>query len=215
MGAFAIAYLEGLSALALARTLGDRAFEGFALLRLSNIALLLGQDAEALAHATAAMEIAIETQAKETERLALVALAAAELSLGRADAASVSFSRALDLADSVGRGHQDAWAGMARVALAQNSPTLALHQLEPMLDELADGGALSGGDERHLIHLTCWQALDRAGDPRAGWMLDLAHGAVQAIADSITDPELRTSFLTRHPTNRAIVDAWRAISTSE
>ena len=208
MGAFERGRAEAQAALTLARALGDRVFEGVALGYLSDIALLLGDDAQALAHATAALDIAVETQAKEDQMLALFALAAAELALGRTAAASAPFARALELAGGVGRAQQDARAGLARVALALNDPALALSHLEPVLGELANGGTLEGVVEVNLIRLTCWQALDRAQDPRAGWMLDLAHDAVQATAAAVTDPDLRDSFLTKHPTNRAIVAAW-------
>jgi len=210
MGAFERGRAEAQAALTLARTLGDRVFEGVALECLSGIALLQGEDAPALGHAAAALEIAVETQAKEEQMLALFAFGAAELALGRTEAASTSFARALELADSLGFGRQDAHAGLVRVALAQNDRALVLRHLDPVLAELADAGTLQHARAPHLIHLTCWQALDQAQDPRAGWMLDLAHDAVQATSAAITDPALRDSFLTQHPTNRAILAAWQA-----
>ena len=92
---------------------------------------------------------------------------------------------------------------MARVALALNDPALAV---------LASGGMLEAAVEPDLIRLTCRQALAGAQDPRAGWMLDLAHRAVQATAAAVTDQELRDSFLAKHPANRVIVAAWQARS---
>ena len=208
LGAFDHARAEAQATLSLARTLGDRVFEGVALVYLSEIALLLGEDAPALAHAAAALEIAVETQGREEEMLVLLRLGAAELALGRPQAASASFTRALDLAVAVGHAQQDARAGQALVALALGKPEAAVEHLEPVLAELARGGTLQGVSDLHLIRLTCWQVLDRAQDPRAGWMLDLAYRALQAIAAAIADPDLRDSLLTKHPTNRTVVAAW-------
>ncbi|MDB5363887.1 MAG: putative Adenylate cyclase [Rhodospirillales bacterium] len=210
MGAFERARAEAQAALTLARALGDRVFECISLIMLSEIALLLSEDAQALDQAAAAMVLAVETQGKEDEMLALLAQGSAELALGRIEAASTSFARALDLASLVGRARQDALAGLMRVALALGDPAAALGHLEPMLAELAAGMTLEGAAEPNLIRLTCWRALDQARDPRAGWMLELVHRDLQATAASITDPDLRDSFLDKHPTHRAIVAAWRA-----
>ena len=208
-GAFERARAEAEEALTLARALGDRVFESVALGTLSETTLPLGDDALALAYAMAALDIAVETQGKQDELLALLCLGGAELTLGRPEDAATSFARAAELAEFVGQDLQDARAGLARVALARGDPAAALAHLEPVLAELAGGGTLDGAEAPHLVRLTCWQALDRARDPRAGWMLGVAHGEVQTLAAAITDPDLRESFLTRHPTNRAIVAAWR------
>ena len=209
-GAFERAHAEAEEALTLARALGDRVFESVALGSLSETSLPLGDEATALAYAMSALDIAVETQGKQDELLALLCLGGAELTLGRPEAAATSFARAVELADTVGQALQDARAGLARVALALGDPDAALRHLEPVLAELAGGGTLDGAEAPHLVRLTCWQALDRAGDPRAGWMLGVAHGEVRTLADAITDPDLRDSFLARHPTNRAIVAAWCA-----
>ncbi len=207
-GSFERARKEGQAALTMARALGDRQFEGNALSLLAEIDLLRGEDAQALAHATAALAMAVETQAKAQELSALLCLGGAELALGRTAAAAASFARASDLADMVGTIRQDPRAGLARVALADGDPAAALRHLEPALAELAATGTIDGTEDLPLIHLTCWQALDRLRDPRAAAMLEMAYRDLQATAAAITDPALGKSFLTQHPTSRAIGAAW-------
>jgi class 3 adenylate cyclase/tetratricopeptide (TPR) repeat protein len=209
-GAFERAMAEAEAALSLSRSLGDRVFESVALGILSEAALPLGEDALALAYAASALDIAIETQGKQDELLALLSLGAAELAQGRTAAAATAFAQALELSEVVGQDIQDARAGLARVALAEGDTAAALAHVEPVLAELAAGGMLDGAEHPNLVRLTCWQVLDQADDPRVGWMLDLAHREVQALADATTDPDLRVSLLTRHPTHRAIVEAWAA-----
>jgi class 3 adenylate cyclase/tetratricopeptide (TPR) repeat protein len=207
-GAFEAASREAEAALTLARGLGDRVFESVALNLLSEAALYSGAIVPALCFAEAAVQIAVETEGKGEELIALLSLGEIELALGRPDSAAISFARALDLSNMVGVVHQDAQAGLARVALAQGDAAAAVGHLEPVLAELGDGGALEGVADLHLIHLTCWQALDRAGDARAGALLDLAFRAHQSTADSISDMALRDSFRSNHPTSRAILKAW-------
>ena len=209
-GRFAAARREAGAALSVARAIGDRVFEGVALSILAEIVLYQGEDTQALAHAQAAHAIAVETQGREKEIEALRVLADAELALGRTAEATRSFTRTVELAREVRHFLllPDALVGLARVALAQRDPAAAVAHLEPVLAALAADGTAAGGNDRAMICLTCWQALAAADDPRAPWVLEMAHAEVQSVAVRITDPDLRDSFLTNLPTSRAIVRAW-------
>ena len=207
-GRFAAARREAGVALSAARAMGDRVFEGIALSVLADIALCQGEEVQALTHAEAARAIAVETQGREKEMLALLALADAELVLGRIADAAGCFARLAELSREIGYLVPDALAGLARLALAQRDPGAAVTHLEPVLAALATEGTAEGEIDRAKIRLTCWQALAAAGDPRASRLLELAHDEVQSVAGQIGDPDLKESFLTNIPTNRAIVAAW-------
>ena len=104
----------------------------------------------------------------------------------------------------------DAVAGLARVALAQGDVAAALGHVESLLAHLhqRQGATLEGGEAPHLIRLTCYQVLLRAGDPRAGAALQNAHDELQSRAATITDAPLRQSFLNDVPEHREIAAAW-------
>jgi tetratricopeptide (TPR) repeat protein len=113
--------------LRLARAVGDREGQFVPLHTLSVLALRGGNDAQALAHAQAALELAIEVTNPPLELLALIALGQAELALGRHAAAAAALedahAKALALEQrglvyAAAMWHE-AGAGLAQVALAQ------------------------------------------------------------------------------------------------
>ena len=198
-------------ALKLHRAVGDRSSEAHVLTNLSELALWQGQDALALAHARAALDIAESVQAQLWQVLALRCLGNAELALGRFAAADAAFERgqALSIAiDNAGR--LDAAAGRAQVALAQGDVPAALSHLQGVLTHLADGGTLKGAEWPRTIQFTCYRVLAQASDPRAADFLAAVHSGLQARAATILDADLRQSFLSRIPVHRAIVAAWAA-----
>ena len=195
--------------LRLTRAVGDRALEPYALFGLSVLAARQGDDAQALTHAQLALDTAIAVHDPHSEAIALCRLGNAELALGRHVAAAAAFVRAHAVALALDHAQRyDAAAGLARVALARGDVAGALRSLEKVLNHLVDGGTLDGTDVPQLIRLTCYQALARAGDPRAAGSLATSHSELQARAATITDATLRESFLNEIPEHREIVAAW-------
>ena len=135
----------------------------------------------------------------------------AELALGRLAEARQDYTQAWARALEIDSAWQrDACAGLARVALAEGDAAAALAALQPVLDHVAAGGALDGTDSRRN-ELTCYQALARAGDPRAGDWLARAHKALMAQSDAISDAGLRQTFLQNVPWHREILAAWATL----
>ena len=229
LGDLAQARRELDAALQLLRANGDRVMEGAALGNLSRLALWQGDETRALALARQALDIAVATQARDTEVEAGLRLGEAELALGRSAAARQAYAQARERALEIDSPMQhDASAGLACVALAEHGAAgastaapaapatetaqAALQALQSLLDHLAAGGTLDGTEYPREIELTVYQALALAGDPRAAEWLARAHTALMAQADAIsqhsTDPALRHGFLNHIPHHRAIVAAW-------
>ena len=197
--------------LRLARAISDHATQPATLTNLSLLALREDDDALALAHAQAALDIAIEVQSPDFEVIALCALGNAELALGRYPATQAAFERAHRLALRLGSAAQhDASAGLARVALMQNDVDGAMRAITGLLHCLENSRALEGTEAPHLIRLTCYQVLTRAGDARAGRMLAHAHAELLVVALTVRDPEVRHSFLNKIPEHRTIMATWEA-----
>jgi tetratricopeptide (TPR) repeat protein len=199
-------YLE--EGLRLARAVGDRDAELVPLYVLSQCALRQGDAARAAEYAQAALASATEVRNPPLELLSAGALANAELALGRHAPATASFERARHVAIAIGSAMQyDAVGGLARVALAQDDVPRAMSMVEEVL---AHESELAGTESSHLLRLTCYRVLDRAGDPRAADVLAAAHANVLAQAVLTSDPALRRSFLHEIPEHREIVAAWTA-----
>ncbi|HSM20731.1 MAG TPA: hypothetical protein VK876_00835, partial [Rubrivivax sp.] len=135
----------------------------------------------------------------------------AELGLGRYAAARAAYTESRDLLRSLTLRSQqvfDPISGLARVALAEGQPGLALEEVEPMMAHMAAGGSFDGTEEPLLLPLTCWQVLHAAGDPRAADVLAAAHAELQAQVARITDPQAQRGFLQQVPHHREIVAAW-------
>ena len=206
-------YLE--EGLRLSLDAGDRLAEGNALNNLSLLVLRQGDDARALAHAHAALVVAIAAQGPDVEALVCCSLGNAELALGRHAEAAAAFERAHAAAMSIGYGvWRDAAAGLARVALALGDVGGALRALDPILAHLAGGGTLEGADAPHLIRLSCCQVLARASDPRADELLVASHAELQARAALLSDAALRHGFLNNVPEHRELVRAWEVLAAN-
>jgi class 3 adenylate cyclase len=200
-------------ALKIARAIGSRQMECGPLGNLSQLALWHGDAAEALVQARSALETAVTVQAPDFEVSARNHLGAAELALGRHEAAARTYEQAESMARRVGVAAQhDATAGRARAALALADVAGAVALVEGLLAQRAAGETFEGAESR-LILLTCHQVLARAADPRAGELLDSAHADLQARAATIADAALRESFLGNVPQHREIVAAWRRSKT--
>ena len=203
----AASYLD--QGLRLARAVGSRAKEPYALCGLCLLALRRNDNEQALASANAALNIAISVQDRRAEMNAQYFLGDAELASQRYEAAAQAFEAARALAAVVGEAQAayEAKAGLARVALARADSRGALSFAEDLLSYLAWGGHLIGL-EAHAVRMTCYEALAHSEDPRAGEVLAAAHAALQTVAATISDADLRRSYLDNIPEHRAIAAAW-------
>ena len=112
LGALARARRELEEGLRLMRVNGERGLEVSPLCALATLALWQGHDAQALAHARAAVEIAVAVQARDQEIAAWCREGEAELALGRHAAATRAFASAQARAVEIGSAYRhDAAAG--------------------------------------------------------------------------------------------------------
>ena len=105
-------------------------------------------------------------------------------------------------------------AGLALLCLAQGDCAGALAEVEKILNHLGQGGALTGTEEPFRIRFSCFDVLNRAGDPRAAAVLTEAQAELQAQAARIQDDGARRRFLHDVPHHRAIMTAWAERSGS-
>jgi tetratricopeptide (TPR) repeat protein len=211
LGNFSEAASDLEEALRLARVVGARQAESSILSNLSRLAWQQGHNAQARAHALAALEIARAMQAKDGEVLYLWNLGTAELGLDHFAEALETFSESLTLAQSIESAWQlDATAGLARTALAMGDHANALSHVETLLAHFDAGGTVGGTEAPRLVHLTCYQVLEAAGDARARAILEKAKDELLARAATITDASLRQSFLHNITEHREILAIWTA-----
>ena len=190
----------------LARAIGDRATECNNLVNLAQVSHWQGDGAHALAFSSEALDIAVAAQMPDFEIFARFLLGDAEVLHGNGESAANAYQQARSLALEISSPLQhNATAGLMLVALAQGDTTTALQYVEVLLAQMATGAALEGADSPRLIELSCYRVLARTGDARAAGLLQTAHAALQAKADTLPDAALRHSFLTRVPHHREII----------
>jgi len=128
-----------------------------------------GDAALAAEHARAGLDSATQVRNPPLELLSSGALGNAELALGRHEEATAAFEHARSVARGIGSAMQyDAVGGLARVAFAQDDLPRAMAMVEELL---AHDSELSGTESSHMLRLTCYRVLERAGDPRAAGVL--------------------------------------------
>jgi tetratricopeptide (TPR) repeat protein len=81
----------------------------------------------------------------------------------------------------------EARAGLARIAHANNAPSLALGFVEAILAQVARDPQLAGAESPIEIFLTCVHVLQRVGDARAADVLRQGHTLLQARLASVVD----------------------------
>ncbi len=199
------------AALQMSRMVGDRTSEGAHLANLSRLTLMQGNEALALVHARAGLDIAVATEAASWELVSLVYMGNAEMALGRLADARRAFVRAESIGQRIGSAWRfDAVAGLARAALEAADLDEATRQVEILLGQIETASALDEVDLPRLIELTCYRVLAAAGDSRAHAVLMRAHNLLLTQADDIPDATLQQSFLDNIPEHREIVRAWAA-----
>ena len=197
------------AAVEMSRTVGDRTSEGAHLANLSRLMLMQGNEALALAHARAGLDIAVATEAASWEVISLIYMGNAEMALGRLADARRAFDSAESIAQRIGNAWRfDAVAGLARVALAVGKMEEATRHVEMLMGQMEVASGLDEVDLPRLVELTCHKVLAAAGDYRANAVLMHAHNLLLTQAADIPDVTLRQSFLDNIPEHREIMKAW-------
>jgi tetratricopeptide (TPR) repeat protein len=187
---------------------GGRPIEvGLTLAALAFLAHRLGDDEKAKEVAIRAAQIGQRTGQAELQAHASLALGHALAGLGDFPAAADAYRHAYDTYRQATwrNAPMEALAGLARVALAQGDPALALAHVEKILDHLVTG-TLDGTFEPFRIYLTCVQVLEAVDDDRAGEVRHTAQRLLHERATTIEDEKLRRSFLENVPAHRALLE---------
>jgi predicted ATPase/class 3 adenylate cyclase len=206
LGDYPAARAYAQQALRLSRQIGDRSAESYTLINLSALAGREGDNAVALGDGEKALAIALELGDPSMEAWALTCLGHAQAGLGDLEAAGKVYKEALEIRRRLQQPHLacEPLAGLARVALAQGQPAVALGWVEDILAYLEGGSELIGLDEPLRVYLTCYQALKANQEPRAEQVLVAASQLLQLQAARISDTTARRAFLENVPFHRDI-----------
>jgi tetratricopeptide (TPR) repeat protein len=143
---------------------------------------------------------------------ALTSLGHSLTDLGELAAAEDVYRQAMSLGYETNRPRQsiEALAGLARVSMACGDTEQALNQVELILtyfetETPSKGHPLDGTIEPVHIYLTCYQVLKANKDNRAHDILDEAHNLLQKRAATISNEDLRHSYLENIPAHREIM----------
>ncbi|MFQ5854542.1 MAG: tetratricopeptide repeat protein [Anaerolineae bacterium] len=201
-------------ALRVFQEIGDRQCEGLTLSNLGLLAHRQGDDIAARDFSQQALHIAQDLGDRHLQGYALTHLGHALDALGHLAEATEAYRKALDIrreSDEHNRA-MESLAGLARVSLAWGDLDQAQAQVEQILSHLeinapstGRGHALEGTVDPLRVYLTCYRVLCANQDPRAGQLLETAHGVLQDQAFKIDDSRLRRSFLENVPAHREIV----------
>jgi len=177
---------------------GDRRGEGLVLAQMSLLYHHIDANQQAYDYAQRALTIGQQIGSLYVQAYALTFLAHAQAALGQLDDASTTYQDALTLRQEMGLPHlaMEALAGLARVALRQQQPQLALTHVQQILSYLATPSATLGGTEEPLrIYLTCYHVLHAHQEPSAQDILHSAHQQLQTRANKIKDESRQAMFL--------------------
>lgn len=164
----------------------------------------LGEDATAIDYAEQALVLAGE-QLYETRVSALSSLGHLYRRQGEWAAAADVYQQALTLSQTAQRALDELLLQiyLAAVTFGRGDALAALAAVEPQLAKLA-ATTLPHHQRIQELYLILYQILSANADPRAQTVLHQAWAYVQSQAAKLDDPQLRDSFLTNVPVNRAL-----------
>jgi adenylate cyclase len=201
-------------ALLIACEIGFRVREGYALVCLGDTCRRLSDYAKAREYLEQAWCIASEIGRPELESAALEFLGDLHRDLGDPVKAQHHYEQALHLnpEQALPLWSMPSLAGLARATLAQGDlakaqahTTEILAWLETASDVLQQGNPLR-------IHLSCYEVLRAASDPRANEILTAAYRLLQELAAQTPDEATRRSFLENVEENREIMRLAREVN---
>jgi class 3 adenylate cyclase/tetratricopeptide (TPR) repeat protein len=209
------AYLE--QSLSISREVGNVYQETYTLINLSSAAGIQGQAVDAMQYAMRAYEMSL----KISERSGV---AWSHLFLGHGYALAKEFEKAQRAyADSIRVRNEleqpglamEPMAGLIEVALHTNDWVTALGHTEVILAHLAGGGTFEGTEEPLRIYLACYNALEKAKDPRAHDLLQTAVRLLEAQVSRFRDEAVRRMYVQNVPWRLSIQKAWEAQADSD
>jgi tetratricopeptide (TPR) repeat protein len=161
----------------------------------------------------AALKYALDTLplARQVERgEVLIELGRALTGLGRLEEAVASYQQALEVSRELDMSAvaTESLVGLVQVSLAGGEASQVQTCLEEILSYL-ESERLENLDEPFAVYLTCYRALQAAGDPRAGAILDAGHRLLQERATWIEDQALRNAYLENVAAHRELIAAYR------
>jgi tetratricopeptide (TPR) repeat protein len=203
-------------ALRVFREIGDRVSECGTLANLGLLLHHVGDEEDARQYNQQALDVAREIGTRRWEAYALTNLGHALVGLERLSEAADVYEQGLAVRRELGQHNlaMEPLAGLARVSLARGDTGKAQAHVEEILLHLEDN-TVEGADEPFRVFLTCYRVLHANQDPRAGAILEKAHGLLQEWAARIADDELRRSFLENVAAHREIVTIWRSSTGGE
>lgn len=193
-------------ALTLYRESGNRQAAGETLANLSLLELRLGNPQAALPLAQEALRASEECHDPTNLANTCSYLGKIQTTLRCWDEAEHWYRRALTLRQALPHlGRQlELTAELAYLTHKRGDAPQALREIEPVLAALDDALALSGAEEPYQVYWACYEILHANGDERAPTLLETARQRLHTHAASISDPELRRSFLENVPIHRQI-----------
>jgi predicted ATPase/class 3 adenylate cyclase len=191
----------------ISRDIGYVVSETTGMINLSWVKSAQGKWAETVDYAQAGVKLARKIRNDEALAECLTWLGHGWLGLGKPEQAKVAYQESLQLRRALEQPNlaMGALAGLARAALSQGDPTLALKGVEEILSFLEGGGSLNGTWEPARIYLVCFQVLEEAGDERAEEILEEAYTFLKGRAALIANEDDRRSYLENVPWHREIL----------
>jgi len=216
LGNYAMAKQIFDEALSLSRNIGHRYGECVVLLNLAALANLQNDNKMAITFAQDSITISTHSGLRDLEAAAMLPLGLAQTELGETGKARTALERSRDLFDENSGPHlaMEPIAGLASLALIEGDMETAMEYVEIVLGYLENGGSLDGTEEPLRICWSLWNILQQAEDARAIGLLAGTYRQLQERAESISDKQMRRTFLSNVPHNRAIDAAWLRCSAS-
>lgn len=169
---------------------------------------MLGNHATARQHFAAMRQITKERRLAHLEFQLCIDEGYSLLTHSAPEDANAAFQQAQQLAPLIGKlGRMaEVHAGLAYLHLANQDLPAVQAAIEAALQAFARDG-LEAAWSPFRAYWYCYQTLQALHDERAPAVLAEAYHALMRIADKITDPTLKQSFLKNVPVNRALVSA--------
>jgi tetratricopeptide (TPR) repeat protein len=210
-GDFASAQVHLEQALVLCREIGGNSFAARVQVELSRLAHWQGHYQQAFRKAEEALAVVGPIGEQRQRHAALVAMGHAELSLGRLPAAAATYQAALLVARTWRASGPviEARSGLAQAALLDGDLSQAQAHLAHYVSDLL-AGALAQVDDPAEVYLTAHEILQGLNDPRADRVLAAGYELLEQRAAGMMQEARRSQFLEAIPSNRTLVQAWRA-----
>lgn len=194
---------------AIARRIGDIYGQCIATLNLSGNVLLLGDVARSFTLAHEALALARRAGTRDLEAATLVQVGLTNSAAEEWDDAIAAHEQACELFELNDSPQYcvDPLAGLAEAHLGRGDVARAAAYADEVVRFIEADAALNTADDPPAVFWRCYQALERAGDPRAQWVLGAAH---RALMDSIAglSPDQQDRFLAQPHAAAPIMAAW-------